>query len=67
MSDEFIKLMLVNCIVHLIEHIDTGEQADLIAAMGNLASDDVYEYIERLDPAVLPIRRDGKPPVSITI
>ena len=67
MNDDVVKLMLASCIVHLIEHIDTGEELDKMAAIGNLSHIDVTEYLGSLDDALLPVRRDGKPPFDLSI
>ena len=59
-----VTLMLLSCVVHLAEHIDTGEPLDLAAATGNLNDPDVLAYLATVDRALLPCRRDNKPPLD---
>lgn len=56
-----LEIRLASAIVHLLEHIDTGNALDYDAALGVLYSTDVERAFD--DLALLPLRRDGKDPL----
>ena len=56
---EIIVVQLASAVVHLQEHIDTGELLDLEAAKGNMAHPFVTRWLAN-NKVLLPVRRDGK-------
>jgi hypothetical protein len=60
-----IEISMASAIVHLLEYIETGHPSDLFAARGALSLPDVEaRFNEMQKAALLPLRRDGKPPLS---
>ena len=49
-----------SAIAHLLEYIDTGEGADLAAAMSAINTDEELMRFAESYPVLLPVRRDGK-------
>lgn len=56
---EITIVQLASAVVHLQEHIDTGELLDLTAAEGNLAHPFVEKWLAD-NKIMLPVRRDGR-------
>lgn len=64
-EDEAIKLALVNCIVHLLEHLrEGGVHDDLVAAQNSILESHTHDYLNSLELVLLPIPRDGKRPLT---
>jgi len=60
-----VEISMAAAIVHLLEHIDTGHPMDLHAARGVLSLPDVKSRFDEMrKAALLPLRRDGKDPLS---
>lgn len=58
-DQEVLLVKAFSVIVHLKEHIDTGETADLDVANGMLSSEEMIRWIDD-NEVMLPLRRDGK-------
>ncbi len=58
-DDNALLIGPASAIAHLLEYIDTGEGADLAAAMSALNTSDVVAFANTY-PVLLPVRRDGK-------
>jgi len=58
-DNEMIVVQLASAVIHLQEHIDTGEPLDFAAAESNLAHPLVESWMSE-NKALLPLRRDGR-------
>lgn len=59
MNKDRVLIFAMSAIVHLQEFIDTGESADLDAALGLINGTELRAWIED-NEIMLPLRRDGK-------
>jgi len=57
-DNETIVVQLASAVIHLQEHIDTGEPYDFSAAESNLAHPLVEQWMVD-NKVLLPVRRDG--------
>jgi len=58
-DEEMIIIQLASAVVHLQEHIDTGNPLDFFAAESNLAHPLVETWMSD-NKVLLPVRRDGR-------
>lgn len=58
-DNEMIVVQLASAVIHLQEHINTGEAFDFAAAESNLAHPLVEKWMSD-NKVLLPLRRDGR-------
>lgn len=58
-NDELLVVQLASAVVHLQEHIDSGEPFDRAAAESCLSHPLVEDWMSH-NKALLPVRRDGR-------
>ncbi len=61
-----LEIHLASVVAHLLEHIDTGEHMDIVAAAVILDQKDVHDALEDMRAsALVPLRRDGNRPFVV--
>ena len=63
MNENVMLMHALSAVVHLREHIDTGEPLDLVAAKSSLSDPSLRSWVDE-SLVLLPVRRDGKHPTE---